>query len=306
MTKRYDKYLLTDNFPDDGEAVRLIMDMLKATVRYPQAHAAGFDVDVVWNGTNRTGYSYFLGSSGGPSDPSFENYRKLSRDITPILRELEFITSSKYPNIKSGFWQFTPRALDWYRENSGPSDDEVRKKIGRIIAQTDPTNNWSYYQAAKLAEEVEISPERLAREISVLTGGGFLERRKASGSDLGLIRFALPKGVLWAAADFPPIGTFGQQQTTVTVSLHVEVRTIIEQVQSSGLDPGLLEQYELRLRRVEEELQKPDGQGRLQTVHDLVETANGSKDLLIPTVGFLATHADKIKTFAEGIGNLLT
>ena len=306
MAKRYDKHLLIDSFGDDRDAVRLIMDMLKATTRFPDGHAVGFDVEIAWSGNVRTGYQYFLGSSGGQGDPSFENNRTLSRDIFPILRDLEFIIPSQYPNIKGGFWQFTDRALAWYQENSGPSDDEVRKKIGRIIAHTDPTNNWSYYQAEKLAEEVEISPERLSREISVLTHGGFLERRKASGSDLGLMRFAPPKGGLWAAADFPPIGTFGLQQTTVNVSLHVEVRTIIEQVQTSGLDPALLEQYELRLRRVEEELQKPDGQGRLQTVHDLVETANGSKDLLIPTVGFLASHADKIKTFVEGIGNLIT
>ena len=32
MTKRYDKYLLTDSFGDDREAIRLIMDMLKANI----------------------------------------------------------------------------------------------------------------------------------------------------------------------------------------------------------------------------------------------------------------------------------
>jgi hypothetical protein len=115
MTKRYDKYLLTDSFGDDREAIRLIMDMLKATVRFPQGHAAGFSVDIVWSGNNRTGYSYFLGSSGSPTDPSFENNRTLSRDILPILSDLEFIAPSQYPNIQGGFWQFTQRAFDWYR-----------------------------------------------------------------------------------------------------------------------------------------------------------------------------------------------
>jgi len=155
MATRYDKYLLTDSFGDDREAIRLIMDiMLKATVRFPQGHAAGFGVDIVWSGNNRAGYSYFLGSSAGQTDPSFENHRTLARDIVPILRELEFITPSQYPNIKGGFWQFTPQALDWYRDHSGPSDDEVRKKIGRMISHTDPANDWSYYRYLCRSREI--------------------------------------------------------------------------------------------------------------------------------------------------------
>src|SRR5215207_2335505 len=102
MTKRYDKHLLTDSFPDDREAIRLIMDMLKATVRFPDGHAAGFSMDPVWTGSVITGHRYFLGSSSGQGDRSFENNRILSRDIVPILSELEFITPSQYPNIKSG------------------------------------------------------------------------------------------------------------------------------------------------------------------------------------------------------------
>jgi hypothetical protein len=196
MTKRYDKYLLTDSFGDDREAIRLIMDMLKATTRFPDGHAAGFSVDPVWSGNVRTGYHYFLGSTGGQGDPSFENSRTLSRDIVPILSELEFITPSQYPNIQGGFWQFTPRAIDWYRDHSGPSDDDVRKKIGRIILHRDPLNDWIYYQADPMAHEIEISPERLSREISVMINAGFLERRKSSGSDLGAIFHPSPASTL--------------------------------------------------------------------------------------------------------------
>ena len=99
MTKRYDRYVLTDRFGDDCEAIRLIMDMLRATTRFPAGHAAGFSVDPVWSGNVRTGYHYFLGSSGGQGDPSFENNRTLSKDIVPILNALEFVAASQYPNI---------------------------------------------------------------------------------------------------------------------------------------------------------------------------------------------------------------
>lgn len=127
-----------------------------------------------------------------------------------------------------------------------------------------------------------------------------MERRFQGTSTFGVLSLTAPAGVLWATGGFRPIGDPDKQAVAINVDLRVEVRNIIHQVHSAGVDPALLEQYELRLRRVEEELEKPDGQGKLQTVHDLVETANSSKDLLVPTVGFLATHSDKIKTFADG------
>src|SRR5215217_6093829 len=161
------RYALADCLDNDSEAMRHVMDMLRATTRYPQGHAAGFQVEPVWTGSVRTASRYFLGSTGG-GEPYFENDRILKRDITPALWEAGFIEPSKYPGIQGGFWQFTAKALDWYRSNSGPSDDEVRKKIGRTISDTDPLNEWSSFQAEALAGEIEMSKERLIREVSVL------------------------------------------------------------------------------------------------------------------------------------------
>jgi hypothetical protein len=303
MTKRYDKHLLTDSFPEDREAIRLVMDMLKATVHY-EGHAPGFHVDVLWNGTNRAGYCYFLGSSGGPSDPSFENHRVLSRDIVPVLHDLKFITPSQHPNVQS-FWQFTPEALDWYRDNSGSSDDEVRKRMGRIIAETDPLNEWSYYRAETMAQEVGVSTERLSREVAVLTGAGFLERRKSSGSDLGLIRFVLPKGVLWAAADFSPIAGFDTHQTNVHVSVSVQVTTIIERARETDVPKEQLLQFEALLQRAAAELEKPQGAGKYEAIKDLVAFAANIKELLPLAGQFVAENGDKIQGLADTIGNIL-
>src|SRR5215204_5720041 len=158
------RYALADCLDNDPEAMRLVMDMLKATTRYPQGHAAGFQVEP---SNVITGHHYFLGSTGS-GDPYFENNRILKRDIVPALREAGFIEPNKYPNIQGGFWQFTVKALDWYRDNGGPSDDEVRKKIGRTISDTDPLNEWSSFQAEAVAREIEISKQRLVREVSVL------------------------------------------------------------------------------------------------------------------------------------------
>lgn len=304
MMKRYDKHLLNDAFPDDREAIRLIMDMLKATAGY-QGHSAGFSVDTVWSGSNRTGYTYFLGSSAGPSDPSFENNRTLKRDITPKLRELEFIIPSKHPNIVAGFWQFTPDALDWYRDNSGPGDDEVRKRIGRIISDTEPLNEWNSYDPEALARYIEISPERVTREVARLVNAGFLERRKDRGLSLGWLRFTSPKGVLWAAVDFPPIATFDSHQTTVSVSVSVEVTNIIEQAREANVSKEQLLQFEALLQRAATELEKPPGKGKYDAVQDLVAFAANIKEL-VPLAGqFVAENGDKIHGLVDTIGKIL-
>jgi DNA-binding MarR family transcriptional regulator len=297
------RYALADCLDNDPEAMRLVMDMLKATTRYPQGHAAGFQEEPVWTGSVRTASRYFLGMSGA-GDPYFENNRILKRDIVPTLREAGFIEPSKYPNIQGGFWQFTPKALDWYRDNSGPSDDEVRKKIGRIIADTDPLNEWSSYQAEALARDIEISPERATREVSVLVNAGFLERRKSRGSELGWLRFTSPKGVVWAAADFPPIAGFGTHQTNVTVSVSVQVTAIIEQAREANVSKEQLLQFEALLQRAAAELEKPPGKGKFEAIKDLVAFAANIKEL-VPLAGqFVAENGDKIQGLSDAVGNI--
>jgi hypothetical protein len=181
----------------------------------------------------------------------------------------------------------------------------VRKKIGRIIARTDPLNEWSYYQPENLAQEIEISPERVIREVSVLINAGFLERRKSREPALGLLRFAVTKGVLWAAADFPPIAGFDAHQTNVTVSVSVQVTTIIEQARDANVSKEQLLQFEALLQRAAAELEKPRGNGKYEAIKDLVAFAANIKEL-VPLAGqFVAENGDKIQGLSDAVGNIL-
>src|SRR5215216_3901301 len=105
----FSRNVLEDALDNDSEAIRLVKDMLKATTRYT-GHAAGFESQIIWDRNVRAGYQYFLGSSGGTTDRSFENYRRLPRDIVPALHDIGFIAPSSYPHITGGFWQFTDKA----------------------------------------------------------------------------------------------------------------------------------------------------------------------------------------------------
>jgi len=156
-----------------------------------------------------------------------------------------------------------------------------------------------------MAQEVETSPKRLSREISVLTNAGFLERRKSSGSDLGLIRLAPPKGILWAAGDFPPIAGFGSHQTNVTVSVSVQVTAIIEQARNADISKEQLLQFEALMQRAAAELDKPKGSGKYEAIKDLVAFAANIKELVPLSGSFVAENADKIQGLADAVGNIL-
>ena len=138
----------------------------------------------------------------------------------------------------------------------------------------------------------------------MLVNAGFLERRKSHGSELGWLRFSLPKGVVWAAADFPPIAGFGTHQTNVTVSVSVQVTAIIEQAREANVSKEQLLQFEALLQRAAAELEKPPGKGKFEAIMDLVAFAANIKEL-VPLAGqFVAENGDKIQGLSDAVGNI--
>jgi hypothetical protein len=298
-----DQYILEDNLKPDE--VRLVKEMLNAIVSHSDAFHNSFNVERTGLHAHIRGYEYYLSPKSGFSSP-FRNKQILPEDISLILFDLNFVETER-GHRKSGSWfSFTSDALEWHRQFGGLSADEIRKRIGRVLYREAGWSAPNDYREEDVAQEIGSTPERVKFETIVLMRAGLVRCRFQGTSDFGVLRLTEPDGILWATGGFQPIGDRRSQTVGLTVDLRLEVKTIIEEARAANVNADLLEKYEARLRRVEEELERTDGPGRLQTVHDLVETANGSKDLLIPTVGFLATHADKIKTFVEGVGNLLT
>jgi len=298
-----DEFILEDNLKPDEQ--RLVKELLNALVNHPDAFNNSFTVERTGHLAPVQGYQYYLSPRGSVTSP-FQNNEVLSRDISLLLLHLKFVEPERGHNKPGSWFCFTEAALEWHKQYGGLSADEIRTRIGRILYREAGWTSANDYREEEVAAAIGTTPERVIFETMVLIRAGKVFRRFQGTSNFGVLQLTEPEGILWATAGFPPIGQQAVQTLNLNLDLRVEVRTIIEQVRASAVDPSLLERYELRLRRVEEELEKPSGHGRLQTVHDLVETANESRELLIPTAGFLANHADKIKTFVEGIGSLLT
>lgn len=89
--------------------------------------------------------------------------------------------------------------------------------------------------------------------------------------EFGILGLTRPAGLLWAERGFPPIGSLDSPTIKVTIDLRVEIHNIIEQARAAELPEAMLLEFEGRLRRVQEELERPQGQGRFQRVKELME-----------------------------------
>jgi hypothetical protein len=194
----FTRYVLEDALDHDVEAIRLVLDMLKATTQY-QGHAAGFHVDIVWNGTIRAGYEYFLGSSGGQTDPSFANHRVLPREIVPPLHAIGFIAPSTYPNVQ-GFWQFTDKARAWYETYGGPSDEVVQRAIGRAIHDAGP-DGLPLSALDAIAGELGISRARVDEQVELIRRLNVIAQR----DEPPVLSLDTVAGPIWILRRFGPI-----------------------------------------------------------------------------------------------------
>lgn len=96
-------------------------------------------------------------------------------------------------------------------------------------------------------------------------------------------------GLQWAASGFPEISMTGSAQVQLNLDIHVAVNTVIRQTrQSDDVDSETKFTLEALLRRIEEELEKPEGQGSFKPVREAMETqhcnilARSSRDVRCP------------------------
>lgn len=105
------------------------------------------------------------------------------------------------------------------------------------------------------------------------------------------------RGVGWGNTGFPMAGSDQQVSVNLSVELKTEVWIALQEARAAEIPRELLDQFEARLRRVEEELEDPEG--RFEPVKEMMETANQSKELLGPAVKFMYRNWDKIQKLGE-------
>jgi hypothetical protein len=295
-----------DFLEDVPGAIQLVTDFLEAIVKHHEHHENRFIVSPVWEGDRRpvrTGTSYRLAEKHGLS--IIANPQRLPSDITGKLLVEGWIEPEPNRQYAHDPKRFTEKAFAWYEQFGGPSDDEVRKRIGRLLQGHVGKPIPPFYSVEEVAAAIDVPPNRVYSETHMLIGAGLAHQKRSADSEFGALGLTEPEGIRWAAAGFPPIGTIGVFTANVALDLRVEVRSIIEQVRHADVDPVLLEQFEARLRRLEEELEKPDGEGNFERVKDVVSSANTTREFLEQTIPFLMNHWPKIQAMADAVGNML-
>lgn len=275
----------------DGDAKRLVKAMLKAVVEHPDIYSNGFSV--TRRGDSR--FEYFLGGHGQPGP--FANPQHLNSNITDTLVFHGIAGAKVNPQWPDSFRSFTEAAMEWHRTFGGLSPDEVRSKIGQILYRRHDERGPTYYRPEEVAREIGVEPTRVRRETILLLDAGLVERRYGDGTEFGALYLTRPLGIRWAAGGFRPIGTI--DTAVVNLELHVEIHNVIEQARAAELPEDLLLQFEARLRRVQEELEKPRGQGRFERVRELMEFAANTKEVALLTSGFVAGNAEKMRNLVD-------
>lgn len=184
----------------EPEEQRLVKEMLQAVVDHPDIYSNGFSVSRRTDGL----YEYHLGSNQRPGP--FRNPQTLPTDIRGTLIYHKIAGRKIDRQWPDDFLSFTDDALAWCREYGGPSPDEVRKKLGRWLRKQ-IGGSYKEFVVDAVSNEIGISPDRVHGEIHLLMAAGLVERHLRSDMEFGVLRLTESRGILWAAADFPPIPT---------------------------------------------------------------------------------------------------
>ncbi len=289
-----DEYAL--DFLDD-DARRLVKEMLKAVVEHSDIYSNGFSVQRQKDGS----FQYYLGNNGRPGP--FTNNQRLPINITDKLVFHGIAGARVNPQWPDDRRSFTEAALAWQRTFGGLNPDEVRREIGQILYRRHDERAPTYYRSEDIAHEIGVDPARVRRETILLIDAGLVERRYGDGTEFGALYLTRPLGIRWAAGGSRPIGAI--DTPVVNVDLRVEIHNIVEQARATEIPENLLLQFEALLKRVQEELEKPQGQGRFQRVKELMEFAANIKEVAPLAAGFVAAHGDKIQDLVDVAGDMI-
>lgn len=287
------------DFLNDNER-RLVTSMLRAVVEHSDIYDNGFSVS-----PEGDHFVYHLASGNRPGP--FQNRQKLPTDLTGRLIHHKIAGRKINPQWPESFHSFTPAALEWHRQYGGPGPDEVRKKIGQYLRAHYRPGEYQMIVPTTLAEASGHSLEAIREELHVLIGIGLVKDEvMAIGHEYGSLALTTPEGLRWALQGYPELRHWSTTTVHIQVDVNIgrEIQEILQEIRNASIPDALRDQYEARLRRVEDALEAPEGEGKYEAVRDLVETANHSRELLVPTINFLGKHLDKLQQLADAVGQV--
>lgn len=208
---------------------------------------------------------------------------------------------------------FSEGVMKWYLENRRLSEHDIRVLIGRRLRQRFLAGSEQEpFDLDVEAKRIGVSSDDLyyqSRTLMQLDYAKTINVQKALQSDVNQVPTYTRNEILnwlhltkqghkWATAGYPPESMGLATHVTVNVDVHMAVTNVIEQAQKSDVDEETKERFELMMRRLEVELRKPEGEGSMESVKDVLEVANNAKGLMGPAVKFVADNWDKIQQFS--------
>jgi hypothetical protein len=276
--------------------VSIVRQMLRAVVEHPQIYVNRIHIRPQKKGRNDLvfhRFEYYVGrhNSQSPSPISRNFYSE--NNIGEYLLALGYVTKDR----NEGWYNFTPEAMDWYRQPEPVTDQEVQHHLGEYLLERfhegEDYLNPRPIDFAALAQDIGVPLDRLLSHARLLIRMGFMTEGAVQGEGLedGYLLLTDHKGLPWANAGAGPISADGNPIINVTVQ--ITLNQVIEQVEALDLPQETKDQVELLLRRFDGEKQK--GRPSYKPIQDLLDMAGNVKEVAPTIIRFLGEHADDIE-----------
>lgn len=234
-------------------------------------------------------------------------------NIAPYLASLGVVVQADPPpphvNRRTGrsiskssqAFKFTPQAIQNHSDINRLPDNEVQRLIGErlylIWRQQSDRRNSTEHDFDEFSRRLGVTRQRLMENARVLCELGYATQGKHAENSLenGNLDLTSPKGVQWANAGCPPIGVDGAPVVNVTVK--VTLQQVFQEVRRLDISEEDKEQFELLLRRFEEETRRT--QPSYKPLQDLLDMATKVRELAPVLFRFGADHIDDIGRMAQ-------
>lgn len=189
-------------------------------------------------------------------------------------------------------FRFRPGIIAWYRENHPLTDAQAKAAIGKYfhdLAVSDDTEED--FEPDRIAAATDLPVDRIKTLVRSMESVGVLQDA-GRGRSFSPKRYKLTQdGHRWFASGCRDDFSFGPT-VTVNIDLHIQIDQVIHTIAELQIPEAQKRAYELTALKMQRELEQDNV--TWNTTKDALEMAANAKEVAVPIITLLATHADKI------------
>lgn len=276
------------DFVTDPEARTLVRQMLAAVVDHPELHPNRFR----YQRTSEGDWSYFVAGKGGGS--VFPQYSRLKFNVVDMLLARGWAEGDREPGHGEGWYRFTDQAIDWYRANSGLTNEQVRSLIGRHFLVLDEREGPEphHFDADVIAQEIGIEEARVIAQTQFLVGAGMLADVGPKGAKMPKFYQLNVDGYRWAEGEFQSIASLGSTTVNVQVGVHLSISQFLLDLGSLNVPTELKQEAAATV----EELQR---EPTLEKVGKLMELGANTVTLVPALIRFFTENGPALQQVVQ-------